>query len=201
MRFRGLCLLIATFMHSARLTGRVYFFVKCAASGYFRLFDVSPASDGFLLCLALLCVLEVDNLERCLGKGIDGQVSVDLRRHGNRLVTRKILCNIKRDTGGLQVGRISMPQAVRREIVSHDGRFRVDCAACHLRAHIQIKRLLERAPHLLHGRFGVRSAGSRLRKKIAATLFLDLVPEIARGLYPDGVPLAIIGKRFAETSV
>ena len=66
---------------------------------------------------------------------------------------------------------------------------------------IQIKRLLERAPHLLHGRFGVRSAGSRLRKKIAATLFLDLVPEIARGLYPDGVPLAIIGKRFAETSV
>jgi len=27
------------------------------------------------------------------------------------------------------------------------------------------------------------------------------VPEIARGLYPDGVPLAIIGKRFAETSV
>ena len=80
-------------------------------------------------------------------------------------------------------------------------RFRVDCAAGHLCAHIEIKCLLERAPHLLHGRFGVRSAGSRLRKKIAATLFLDLVPEIARGLYPDGVPLAIIGKRFAETSV
>ena len=47
----------------------------------------------------------------------------------------------------------------------------------------------------------MQSAGSRLRKKIAATLFLDLVPEIARGLYPDGVPLAIIAKRFAETSV
>lgn len=93
-------------MHSTRLTGRVYFFVKCAVSGYFRLFDVSPVSDGFLLFLALLCVLEVDNLERCLGKGIDGQVSVDLRRHGNRLVTQKILCNIKRATGGLQVGRI-----------------------------------------------------------------------------------------------
>ena len=94
-----------------------------------------------------------------------------------------------------------MPQAVRREIVSHDGRFRGDRAVYHLRAHVEIKRLLERAPHLLHGRFGVRSAGSRLRKKIAATLFLDLVPEIARGLYPDGVPLAIIAKRFAETSV
>lgn len=71
----------------------------------------------------------------------------------------------------------------------------------HLRAHVEIKRLFERAPHLLHGRFGVQSAGSRLRKKIADTLFLDLVPEIARGLYPDGVPLAIIAKRFAETSV
>ena len=200
MRFRGFCLL-QLFMHSARLTGRVYFFVKCATSGYFRLFDVSPVSDGFLLFLALLCVLEVDNLERCLDKGIDGQVSVDLRCQGNRLVTQKILCNIKRDTGGLQVGHIRVSQAVRREIVSHDGRFRVDCAASHLCAHIAIKRLLERAPHLLHGRFGVRSAGSRLRKKIAATLFLDLVPEIARGLYPDGVPLAIIAKRFAETSV
>ena len=185
--------------------GRVYFFVKCAASGYFRLFDVSPdvspVSDGFLLFLTLLCVLEVDNLERRLSKGIDGQVSVDLRRHGNRLVTQKILCNIKRDTGGLQVGHISVPQAVWREIVSHDGRFRADCAASHLCAHIEIKRLLERAPHLLHGRFGMRPAGSRLRKKIAATLFLDLVPEIARGLYPDGVSLAIIAKRFAETSV
>ena len=74
-------------------------------------------------------------------------------------------------------------------------------AAGHLCAHIEIKRLLERAPHLLHGRFGVRSVGSRLRKKIATTLFLDLVPEIARGLYPDGVPLAIIAKRFAETSL
>ena len=188
-------------MHSARLTGRVYFFVKCAASGYFRLFDVSPVADRFLLCLALLCVLEVDNLERCRGKGIDGQVSVDLRCHGNRLVTQKILCNIKRDTGGLQISRVCMPQAVRREIVSHDGRFRGDRAVYHLRAHVEIKRLLERAPHLLHGRFGVRSAGSRLRKKIAATLFLDLVPEIARGLYPDGVPLAIIAKRFVETSV
>ena len=97
-------------MHSTRLMGRVYFFVKCAASGYFRLFDVSPdvspVSDGFLLFLTLLCVLEVDNLERRLSKGIDGQVSVDLRRHGNRLVTQKILCNIKRATGGLQVGRI-----------------------------------------------------------------------------------------------
>ena len=88
-------------MHSTRLTGRVYFFVKCAASGYFRLFDVSPVSDGFLLFLTLLCVLEVDNLERRLSKGIDGQVSVDLRRHGNRLVAQKILCDIKRDTGGL----------------------------------------------------------------------------------------------------
>ena len=53
---------------------------------------------------------------------------------------------------------------------------------------VEIKRLLERAPHLLHGRFGVRPAGGRLRKKIAATLFHDFVPEIARGLYPDGVP-------------
>ncbi len=94
-----------------------------------------------------------------------------------------------------------MPQAVWREIISHDGRFRVDRTALHLRAHIQVKRLLERAPHLLHRRFSVRLAGGWLRKKIAATLFLDLVPEIARGLYPDGVPLAIIGKRFAETSV
>lgn len=94
-----------------------------------------------------------------------------------------------------------MPQAVRREIVSHNGRFRVDRAVYHLCTHVEIKRLLERAPHLLHGRFGVRPAGGRLRKKIAATLFLDLVPEIARGLYPDGVPLAIIAKRFAETSV
>ena len=63
-------------------------------------------------------MLEVDNLERCLGKGIDGQVSVDLRRHGNRLVTQKILCNIKWDTGGQQVGRISVSQAVWREIIS-----------------------------------------------------------------------------------
>ena len=108
----GFVCLLQLFMHSTQLTGRVYFFVKCAASGYFRLFDVSPVFDGFLLFLALLCVLEVDNLERCLGKGIDGQVSVDLRRHGNRLVTRKILCDIKRDTGGLQVGRISVSQAV-----------------------------------------------------------------------------------------
>lgn len=146
-------------------------------------------------------MLEVDNLERCLGKGINGQVSVDLRRHGNRLVPRKMLCDIKRETGGLQVGRIGMPRAVWREIVSHDGRFRGDRAVYHLRAHVEIKRLLERAPHLLHGRFGVRSAGSRLREEIAATLFLDLVPEIARGLYLDGVPLAIIAKRFAETSV
>ena len=85
--------------------GRVYFFVKCAASGYFRLFhvspDESPVSDGFLLFLTLLCVLEVDNLERRISKGIDGQVSVDLRRHGNRLVAQKILCDIKRHAGGL----------------------------------------------------------------------------------------------------
>lgn len=111
-------------MHSTRLMGRVYFFVKCAASGYFRLFDVSPdvspVSDGFLLFLTLLCVLEVDNLERRLSKGIDGQVSVDLRRHGNRLVAQKILCDIKRDTGGLQVGRISVSRAVWREIISHN---------------------------------------------------------------------------------
>lgn len=188
-------------MHSTRLTGRVYFFVKCAASGYFRLFDVSPVSYGFLLFLALLCVLEVDNLERCLGKGIDGQVSVDLRCHGNRLVTRKILCDIKRDTGGLQISRVCMPQAVRREIISHNDVSGSIAPLVICAPHVEIKRLLERAPHLLHGRFGVRSVGSRLRKKIAATLFLDLVPEIARGLYPDGVPLAIIAKRFAETSV
>ena len=124
-----------------------------------------------------------------------------MRRHGNRLVLQEVLCNVDRHVGGLQISRVCMPQAVRREIVSHDGRFRGNCAVYHLRAHVEIKRLLERALHLLHGRFGVRSAGSRLRKKIAATLFLDLVPEIARGLYPDGVPLAIIGKRFAETSV
>lgn len=185
--------------------GRVYFFVKCAASGYFRLFDVSPdvspVSDGFLLFLTLLCVLEVDNLERRLSKGIDGQVSVDLRRHGNRLVTQKILCNVDRHVGGLQISRVCMPQAVRREIVSHNDVSGSIAPLGHLCAHVEIKRLLERAPYLLHGRFGVRSAGSRLRKKIAATLFLDLVPEIARGLYPDGVPLAIIAKRFAETSV
>lgn len=46
-------------------------------------------------------MLEVDNLERCLGKGVDGQVSVDLRRHGNRLVAQKILCDVERDAGGL----------------------------------------------------------------------------------------------------
>lgn len=146
-------------------------------------------------------MLEVDNLERCLGKGIDGEVRINMRCHGNRLVAQKILCDVDRHVCGLQISRVCMPQAVRREIVSHDGRFRVDCAASHLCAHIEIKRLLERASHLLYGRFGVQSAGSRLRKKIAATLFLDLVPEIARGLYPDGVPLAIIAKRFAETSV
>ena len=118
--------------------GRVYFFVKCAASGYFRLFDVSPdvspVSDGFLLFLTLLCVLEVDNLERRLSKGIDGQVSVDLRRHGNRLVPQKVLCNVDRHVGGLQISRVCMPQAVRREIVSRGGRFRVDRAVYHLRA-------------------------------------------------------------------
>ena len=124
-----------------------------------------------------------------------------MRRHGNRLVLQEVLCNVDRHVGGLQISRVCMPQAVRREIVSHDGRFRGNCAVYHLRAYVEIKRLLERAPHLLHGRFGVRLAGGRLRKKIAATLFLDLVPEIARGLYPDGVPLAIIAKRFAETSV
>lgn len=124
-----------------------------------------------------------------------------MRRHGNRLVLQEVLCNVDRHVGGLQISRVCMPQAVRREIVSHDGRFRGNCAVYHLRAHVEIKRLLERALHLLHGRFGVRSAGSRLRKKIAATLFLDLVPEIARGLYPDGVSLDIIAKRFAETSV
>ena len=43
-----------------------------------------------------------------------------MRRHGNRLVTQKILCNIKRDTSGLQVGRISVSRAVRREIISHN---------------------------------------------------------------------------------
>lgn len=69
-----------------------------------------------------------------------------------------------------------MPQAVWREIISHDGRFRVDRAACHLRAHIQIKRLLERAPHLLHGCFGVRLAGGRLRKEIAAVLLHPVQP-------------------------
>ena len=124
-----------------------------------------------------------------------------MRRHGNRLVLQEVLCNVDRHVGGLQISRVCMPQAVRREIVSHDGRFRGNCAVYHLRAYVEIKRLLERAPHLLNGRFGVRLAGGRLRKKIAATLFLDLVPEITRGLYPDGVPLAIIAKRFAETSV
>ena len=99
-----------------------------------------------------------------------------MRRHGNRLVTQKILCNIKRDTGGLQVGHISVPQAVWREIVSHDGRFRADCAASHLRAHVEIKRLLERAPHLLHGRFGVWQAGGRLREEIAAVLLHPVQP-------------------------
>ena len=43
-----------------------------------------------------------------------------MRHHGNRLVTQKILCDIKRDTGGLQVGRISVSQAVWREIISHN---------------------------------------------------------------------------------
>ena len=113
----------------------------------------------------------------------------------------QVLSYIDRNVGALQVGRIGVPQTVWREIICDNGRFRVDCTAGNLRAHIEVKRLLERTPHLLHGRFGVRPAGGRLRKKIAATLFLDLVPEIARGLYPDGVPLAIIGKRFAETPV
>lgn len=111
-------------MHSTRLMGRVYFFVKCAASGYFRLFDVSPdvspVSDGFLLFLTLLCVLEVDNLERCLGKGIDGEVRINMRRHGNRLVPQEVLCNVDRHVGGLQISRVCMPQAVRREIISHN---------------------------------------------------------------------------------
>lgn len=146
-------------------------------------------------------MLEVDNLERCLGKGIDGEVRINMRRHGNRLVPQEVLCNVDRHVGGLQISRVCMPQAVRREIVSHNDVSGSIAPLGHLCAHVEIKRLLERAPHLLHGRFGVRSAGGRLRKKIAATLFLDLVPEIARGLYPDGVPLAIIGKRFAETSV
>lgn len=172
-------------MHSTRLMGRVYFFVKCAASGYFRclmchlMCHLFPTDFFFSLrCCACWKLITLSDASAKASL----KVSVDLRCHGNRLVTQKILCNIKRDTGGLQVGRISMPQAVRREIVSHDGRFRVDCADSHLRAHIQIKRLLERAPHLLHGRFGMRSAGSRLRKKTAATLFFDLVPEIARSL-------------------
>lgn len=146
-------------------------------------------------------MLEVDNLERCLGKGIDGEVRINMRRHGNRLVPQEVLCNVDRHVGGLQISRVCMPQAVRREIISHNDVSGSIAPLGHLCAHVEIKRLLERAPHLLHGRFGVRSAGSRLRKKIAATLFLDLVPEIARGLYSDGVPLAIIAKRFAETSV
>lgn len=89
---------------------------------------------------------------------------------------QKVLCNVDRHVGGLQVGCIGMPQAVRREIVSHDGRFRVDRAAYHLRAHVEIKRLLERAPHLLHGRFGVWQAGGRLREEIAAVLLHPVQP-------------------------
>lgn len=99
-----------------------------------------------------------------------------MRRHGNRLVTQKILCDVERHAGGLQISRVCMPQAVRREIVSHDGRRRVDRAAYHLRAHVEIKRLLERAPHLLHGRFGVRQSGGRLRKEIAAVLLHPVQP-------------------------
>lgn len=99
-----------------------------------------------------------------------------MRRHGNWLVPQKVLCNVDRHVGGLQVGCIGMPQAVRREIVSHDGRFRVDRAAYHLRAHVEIKRLLERAPHLLHGRFGVWQAGGRLREEIAAVLLHPVQP-------------------------
>ena len=34
-----------------------------------------------------------------------------------------------------------------------------------------------------------------------ALLFLDLAPEIALSLGPDGVPLTLIGKGFAEISV
>ena len=89
---------------------------------------------------------------------------------------QKVLCNVDRHVGGLQTSCVCMPQAVRREIVSHDGRRRVDRAALHLRAHIQIKRLLERAPHLLHRRFSVRQAGGRLRKEIAAVLLHPVQP-------------------------
>ena len=128
-------------------------------------------------------------------------MSVDLRRHGNRLVTRKILCNIKRDTGGLQVGRISVSQAVWREIISHnDVSWSIALPA--------ICAPISRSSACLNERHicfmdvsvcGLPVVGCV--KKVAATLFLDLVPEIARGLYPDGVPLSIIAKRFAETSV
>ena len=187
-------------MHSTRLTGRVYFFVKCAASGYFRLFDVSPVFDGFLLFLARLCVLEVDNLERCLCKGIDGQLSVDLLRHGNRLVTQKILCNIKRDTGGLQVGRISVSQAVWREIISHN-----DVSGSI--APPAICAPISRSSACLNERHicfmdvsvcGLPVVGCVKRQPL---LFSSTLCQRSRGLYPDGVPLAIIAKRFAETSV
>ena len=43
-----------------------------------------------------------------------------MRRHVNRLVAQKILCDVERDVGGLQISRVCMPQAVRREIISHN---------------------------------------------------------------------------------
>ena len=94
-----------------------------------------------------------------------------------------------------------MPQAVRREIISHN-----DVSGSI--APLAICAPISRSSACLNERHicfmdvsvcGLPVVGCV--KKIAATLFLDLVPEIARGLYPDGVPLAIIGKRFAETSV
>nr|WP_270384751.1 MULTISPECIES: hypothetical protein [unclassified Butyricicoccus] len=118
-------------------------------------------------------------------------------------MTRKILCDIKRDTGGLQVGRISVSQAVWREIISHND---VSWSI----APIAICAPISRSSVCLNERHicfmdvsvcGLPVVGCVMRKKIAATLFLDLVPEIARGLYPDGVPLSLIAKRFAETSV
>lgn len=124
-----------------------------------------------------------------------------MRRHGNRLVPQKVLCNVDRHVGGLQISRVCMPQAVWREIISHND---VSGSIAPLAICAPMSRssacLNER--HICFMDVSVCGLpGSRLRKKIAATLFLDLVPEIARGLYPDGVSLDIIAKRFAETSV
>ncbi len=43
-----------------------------------------------------------------------------MRRHTTDFQPQKVLCNVDRHVGGLQISRVCMPQAVRREIISHN---------------------------------------------------------------------------------